>query len=459
MPEVLVPGVERVEYFVAVAGDGLIAKATGSLRPLRVEKTAPQSDSAISDLPKRASEAWRVSGSEWQVRLLPPTQQTQSAAARVYLLEQWAVVGDGRRWLHEARFWLCHEAHANLILDFAAPARVLAASMDGVEASPKSQSDNGASDFGFQISRFNNRVWLHLPGQPGVRCIQVRWVYDPPEPLDHPNLTSPQLVGAIKGPTLWTIMVPPGWQAPPAGASGWLGAAREAQLALWRADSQLHIIQDLSKERRERAGSAALVAAQQRFDLCCRHARSALELDADIDAAPGPQGQSLTDWLQSLEAKNRLLKSAVRNPKAEAQLPTSSFGLRIADVEAVGGIPLSGQTLPGAEPPTLQLTSHQQQQRRQVLIASGQWLCILAAMWLVSILPILRTLLRLFWPEQIAILGLLGWRQAGLTSIVLSLLLLAVCGRVFLLMRGLRAHFGRGPKQPSTRTSDEPAVP
>jgi hypothetical protein len=459
MPEVLVPGIERVEYFVAVAGDDLIAKATGSLRPLRVEKSAPQSNTAISDLPKRASEVWRVSGSEWQVRLLPPTRQMQSAAARVYLLEQWAVVGDGRRWLHEARFWLSHEAHANLILDFAAPARVLAASMDGVEASPKSQSDNGTPDFGFQISRFNNRVWLHLPSRSGVRCIQVRWVYDPPEPLDHPNLIPPQLVGAIKGPTLWTIIVPPGWQAPPAGVSGWLGAAREAQLALWRADAQLHIIQDLAKERRERVGSAALVAAQQRFDLCCRHARSALELDADIDTASGPQGQSLTDWLQSLQAKYRLLKSAARNPKAETQLSTSDFELRIADFDAVGGIPFSGQALPGAEPPTLQLISHQQQQRRQTLIASGQWLGILAAMWLVSTLPFLRTLLRLFWPEQIAILGLIGWHQAGLTSIVLSLLLLAICGRAFLLMRVLRALFGRVLKQPSTRTADKPAVP
>jgi hypothetical protein len=254
-------------------------------------------------------------------------------------------------------------------------------------------------------------------------------------------------------------MVPPGWQAPPAGASGWLGAAREAQLALWRADAQLHIIQELSKERRGSAGSAALVAAQQRFDVCCRHARSALELHAESDAAPGPQGQSLTDWLQSLEAKNRLLKLAIRNPKGEAQLPTSDFGLRIADFEAVGGIPVSGQALPGAEPPTHQLISHQQQQRRQALIASGQWLGILAAMWLVSTLPFLRTLLRLFWPEQIAILGLIGWHQAGLTSIVLSLLLLAMCGRVLLLLRGLRALFGRDPHPPSTRTADKPAVP
>ncbi len=465
MPEVLVQGVERAEYFVAVAGDDLLGKATGSLQPLPTENREQQADPVILDLLKRHRPVWRVSGSEWQVRLLPQARDQQAAPAHVYLVEQWAVVGDGRRWLHEARFWLGHEAHANLVLDFAAPARLLAASMDGVEATPKSEiqnlkspSETGVSDFGFQISSFNKRVWLHLPGQPGVRCIHVRWIYDPPEPLDHPNLAPPQMLGVPKGLTLWTIMVPPGWQASLAGGSGWLGTAREAQLALRRADAQLHIIQDLTRERRDSVGSAALAAAQQRFDNCCRHAQSALESDTDINAAPGLQGQSLTDWLQTLEAKNRLLKSATRNSKAEVQLANSDVGLRLTDFEGVGGIPLSGAALPGAEPPMLQLTAHQKEQKRQALIASGQWLGVLAVVWLVSTVPFLRSLLRLFWPEQIAILGLIGWHQAGLTLIVLSLLLLAVFVRAILLIRSLRAHFGRGQKQPSTRTADNGAV-
>ncbi len=466
MPEVLVQGVERAEHFVAVAGDDLIAKATGSLQPLRSEKPASLSDTAISSLVNRAKEVWRVSGSEWQVRLLPQARQKQTAAARVYLLEHCAVLGDGQRWLHEERFWLDHEAHASLILDLGAPARVLTASMDGVEATPKSeirnpkpQSANGGSEFGFQVSSFNRRVWLHMPGQPSVRTIHVRWMYDPPEPLDHPNLASPQLLGAIKGPALWTIMVPPGWLAPLGGSLGWFGAAREAQLALWRADAQLHIIQDLSKERRDNAGSAALATAQQRFDLYCRHARSALELDAGVAAASGPQGHSLTEWLESLQSKNRGMRSAIRNPKTETQLPDSQSGVRIADFETVSGIPFSGPTLPGAEPPTLQLTSVQKQRRHETLIASGQWLGFLAAVWFLSSLPSWRTLLRLFWPEQIAILGLIGWHLAGLTSIVLSLLLLAGCGRAFFLMRGLRGLFGRERKRPSTLPTHNSSAP
>jgi hypothetical protein len=396
MPEVLVQGVERAEYFVAVAGGELTGKATGSLQSLKWEAGKPPADPAIADLVKRGGQVWRVSGSEWQVRLLPQARELQPAPAQLYLLEQWAAVGDGRRWMHEARCWLHHEAHANLTLDFAAPIRVLGASADGVEATPQSairnpqsQSDSGISDFGLRISDFNKKVWLHLPGQPGVRCIHMRWMYDPPEPLDRPNLTPPQLAGVVQGPMLWTVMVPPGWQASLAGASGWQGSAREAELAFWRADAQLRISQDLAKERRDSSVAAAL----------------------------------------------------------------PDFGFWMSDFEGEGGLPLSWEALPDGGPSTLLLTSHQRQQTRQALIASGQWLGILAAAWILSILPFLRTHLHLFWPEQIALLGVIGWHLAGLTSIVLGLLLLAVCSRIILLIRGLRALIHKRRKQPSTMTA------
>jgi hypothetical protein len=405
MPEVLVQGVERAEYFVAVAGSELTGKATGSLQPLKPDAGNPPADPALSDLVRRGGQVWRVSGSEWQVRLLPQARELQPAPIRLYLLEQSEAVGDGRRWLHEARCWLRHEAHANLTLDFAAPVRVLGVSVDGVEATPrsqirnskseirnpKSQSGSSISDFEFRTSDFNKKMWLHFPGQPGVRCIHLRWMYDPPEPLDRPNLTAPQLAGVVQGPILCTIMVPPGWQASLTGASGWQGAAREAQLAHWRADAQLRIRQDLAKERRDSSVAATL----------------------------------------------------------------SDFGFRMSHFETEGGVPLSWEALPDGKPPTLQLTSHQRQQTRQALIASGQWLGILAAAWILSILPFLRTRLHLFWPEQIALLGVIGWHLAGLTSIVLALLIVAVCSRVILMIRGLRALVHKRRKQPNTMTAGD----
>jgi hypothetical protein len=60
--------------------------------------------------------------------------------------------------------------------------------------------------------------------------------------------------------------------------------------------------------------------------------------------------------------------------------------------------------------------------------------------------------LRLLWPEQIALLGVFGWYLEGITLTVLILLLLAVGGRVFLLMRGLRSLFRGHETRQSTIT-------
>jgi hypothetical protein len=70
--------------------------------------------------------------------------------------------------------------------------------------------------------------------------------------------------------------------------------------------------------------------------------------------------------------------------------------------------------------------------------------------WLASALPFLSARLRLLWPEQIVLLGAFGWYLAGPSSLVLGLLFLAVLGRVFLLISGLRSliHNRRAKSEP-----------
>jgi hypothetical protein len=471
MPEVLVQGVEHADYFLAVLGGELTGQAKGSLQSLKAESqgtiaeiTGAKFGALLTALVKKGGQVWRISDSEWQVRLLPQTPQLQPTPIRIYLLEQSAAVVGDRRWLHEARFWLRHDGQASVTVDFAEPARVLAASVDALEAKPraetrslKSELDNRIMDYGFRISDLNNRVWLPLPGQPGVRCVRLRWMYDSPEPLDRPNLTPPQLSGAVPGPVLWTLIVPLGWQASLEGVSGRQGTSRETERALWRADAQLRIRQDLARERQESVASADL-AAQQRFDLYCRLARRALDQYPDVGDSVGPQGQSLADWLEDLQAKNRILKTDVRNPQSETPVSDSDVGMRMSDFEVVGGIPVFWQTLPDAKPWKLQLTPEERHQIRQALIASVEWLGALAVVWILSLLPFLRRRLHLFWPEQIALLGILGWHWAGLTSIVLGLLFMAACSRVFLLIRGLRTFVREQRRQPSTMTAGNGVV-
>jgi hypothetical protein len=78
---------------------------------------------------------------------------------------------------------------------------------------------------------------------------------------------------------------------------------------------------------------------------------------------------------------------------------------------------------------------------------------------IVAFLPHAGSRLRFFWPEQLALLGFLGWHWAGLTSVVSALILVAVCGRMVLLLRGLQAliHRNRQRSQPVAAGSDAAA--
>ncbi|MGH7172502.1 MAG: hypothetical protein ACRELG_19660, partial [Gemmataceae bacterium] len=446
-------GVERPEYFLAVVGGELTGQAKGSsLQSLKspANKLRPLWPGAAQRLERTGGQAWHVHGSEWQLQLLPHARALEPAPVRVFSMEQSVAVVDGRRWMHEARCWLRHEAHADLKIDFPAAAHIITATVDDVEVTPHAKSE----------IRNPKRMWLPLPGRSGSRCIRLRWLYDSPEPLDHPNLTPPEVVDAVQGTTLWTVRVPAGWEVAHDSATTRLGAgaAREAALALSRAETQLHICQDLTKQRRDSVASATLAACQQRFALYCRHARNALDLGADRGDVRGPQGQSLTEWLETLQEKNRSLKSDIGKPKSEISSHAPNFGLAIPEMEGVGGTAMSWRSSPGSEPLVLKLTSRESQRTRQALALSGQWLGGLVVVWILSFLPFLLARSRLFWPEQIGVLGAIGWHVAGLTSVVLLLLLVAVCGRVFLLARGLSVLLRKRRNPPSTMTPGSGAI-
>ena len=458
LPDVSVQGAQRAEYLVAVASDELTGEARGSLVHLaEPAKALVRWPGAAERVQRTRGQGWRVEGPEWQLLLLPQSRPLEATTVRLFLMEQTAAVVDGRSWLHEARCWLRHEAHTDLTVDFPAPVRVVAAAVDGVEVPP--------------LQPGPSRLWLPLPGGAGVRCVRLRWLYREAEPLDRPRLAPSEVVGAQKGPVLWTVMVPPGWETAKSTPTNRLGtgAAREGALALYRAEAQLRISQELCKQGREAA--APLAASQRRFAQYCRHARHALDLGANRGGVTEPAGQTLEEWLQKLESDNRELveRSGLESVRADAERQADAgeaFDSElVSDEESVArftglgaagplsrrGTPVSWQSQPGA-PPELQLTSRQSQQIRVALASSGEWLAVLVVVWVLSFLPFLLSRLRLFWPEQIAVVALLGWHLAGLTLVVLALLLVAVGGRMLWLARSLRTLFRKPRQQPSTMT-------
>jgi hypothetical protein len=130
------------------------------------------------------------------------------------------------------------------------------------------------------------------------------------------------------------------------------------------------------------------------------------------------------------------------------------------------GIPYhatTGTTPPANDrPPELQLVADGVSRDEAVLNASVQWLGLLAAVWLVSFFPGVLALARPLWPEQVAVLGGLGWYLAGPTPVALGLLTLAALARSCYLVgwgRGLLHRFTAAPAPSVRGQSPGPAPP
>jgi hypothetical protein len=68
---------------------------------------------------------------------------------------------------------------------------------------------------------------------------------------------------------------------------------------------------------------------------------------------------------------------------------------------------------------------------------------LLALAWAVSLSALLRGAARWLWPEQMVLLGALGWQLAGPTAVTLFLIVLGAGGRALLLVQGARALLRR----------------
>jgi hypothetical protein len=451
MPDVSVAGAGPGERWLAVAGPDLAAEGAEGLAALRDPAAAltaagggPEWAKAAERLRRAGGSVWRAQGEGWKLRLLPRERPAGAAAVRVFLAEQTAAVAGGGRWLHRAEWWLRHEAHADLSVALPAAARVLAVALDGAEVAP--------------VQPGPQRLWLPLPGRATVRRLTVWWVYDPPEPLERPNLGRPRLAGVAEGPALWTAWVPPGYRLAEGGPARDLGAgeARAAALDLYRAEAQLRVSEALAERPREGGGLRPLRAAQQRFYLHWRHAERALRGRAA--GAPGADGRPLGSWLAELQARNQELarRHNFEEVRAEADRQAQK-GEAPADGPARAGpalpeegTPRSWQAVPGGDAPRPELASEQGRRVRGALAASGQWLGLLAAVWFLAWSPLLLGWARRFWPELIALSGVAGWSLAGPTFVVLFLVVLGVAGRLLLAGQGLRRLLRRQAPHPST---------
>src|SRR5262249_26315980 len=86
-------------------------------------------------------------------RRRPRVPTTRATAVQVFLTEYAASVNDGRRWLHQANYWLYHEAGADLSVLLPSGAVLLGVAIDNASVVPLQP---GAEE-----------VWVPLPGGAG----------------------------------------------------------------------------------------------------------------------------------------------------------------------------------------------------------------------------------------------------------------------------------------------------
>jgi len=468
-PDVTVSGAARLDRWLVVGGPGLAAEGAKRLAGL------PPARPGGPELPEawRAEAArllgdggslWKVEGAAEGLRLLPRRRPEGAAKVRVALTERASAVVDGRRWAHEAVVWLYHEANTDLDLSLPEGARVLGVTVDGLAVTPPLEPAG--------------KLWVPLPGAAGACCVRLRWAFDPEdEPLDRPRLQRPRLRGAEDGPVTWTVHVPADYVSSFGSEEGRtrLTPSGPATLDLARAEAQYRLCASLAQGPGD-PPPAALALAQRRFYQFCRYAEAGRVLAGSGAAPANLQGQNFDEWLQDLREKNRRLardhnfeELRARAEGEAPEVPPLALGPaepgELPELAGVGvaqapgprgdplperGTPLRWQTGPEVDAPHLLLAPLSDQQTRRAARVSVLLAVLLLVVWALAYFPGVLAWVRAFWPEQVALLGCLGWQTYGPALPLLLLIALGVSARLLFLGRRLLALLHRPPPDPSS---------
>jgi hypothetical protein len=425
LPDVDVPGASAIRWVGIGSGLG-VEETTG----LTEADPKPIPKNWTEELGKKGvHQVWKVAAADWGLQLQPVEHPSAGGAVDLLLTEQLAAVGEGGHWHHEATLWLRHSSHTELRVSWPATVRVTSVSVDDSAVTP--------------LQPGPKELWLPLPGQPGLREIRLRWQYDAAEEsLAQPRLARPQVEGADSGPGLWTLRVPAGWELSPsvplvAGKANLLptgyGGGRLATLDAWRAWIELERIKD--------SKGSTLTAAEERFYQLGRRLEESLDLGGDQGQVIGPDGQTLTTWWHSLRDENLALakkhpfnkvRQNAETRDGTAASPTNHPTATPVVERPEGGVPVSWLARGSESAPSPRLEPITDRESRSARVSSAQWLLGVLLIASVGLSASLRRTARWLWPEQLAVLAILGWYLAGATLVVLALAGVALAARTTL---------------------------
>jgi hypothetical protein len=207
---------------------------------------------------------------------------------------------------------------------------------------------------------------------------------------------------------------------------------------------------------------AALTGAQQRFYRACHFADLGSRGDEDTGARLiilREQNQQLAHqrgfemMRADAERQARLYRLATDEPIARDNLTPGAgtspptFSVRSdpgwGDSLPARGVPLYWQSSKGGLVPRLSLVPVRAKEVGRTWSASVLLLVLLASAWVLAQFPGLRSGVRVFWPEQVALLGCLLWQTFGPSLLVVFLVLLGICARLVQLVQILLRRFRR----------------
>jgi hypothetical protein len=404
MPEVSVAGVTTAERWLAVAGRQLLGEEP---RGLTLQEDAV---AALTPWPAAAARwrqgggwVWKVQADDWRLRLRTSSPLAEIRPVQVFLDEQSAAVRDGRHWTHQADYLLYHEAGTELSIRLPAGAELARLTLDGHEVLP--------------LLPDPEHLWLPLTGGSGPRHLWLSWTFpDGRERLAEPDLRKPILEDAVSvtdsRPNVagWAVTLPTGYVVSPSTT----GAVADSAIGweLRRAAAQVHLSGVLAEDTRGKADASAqqLVAAQEEFYRCC-HTVATWLATMDVPTAGSRNSQALSTRLTRLREMNEHRAQVQHFEKVRLQAEK-----RVAAESAVAAPPSDEdgaltywQAGSGSVAPRLRLIAVAEQRTQQAAGLSGLLLLVLLIAWFLSYFPRLVAWLQVFWPEQLVLLGSLGW--------------------------------------------------
>jgi hypothetical protein len=388
---------------------------------------------AASHLRGEGGTVWKVNADAWSIHLRAASP-TVVQGVQVLLNEQTVAVLDGRRWLHQAAYWLYHEAGAEVRVQLPLGAELLTVTLDDKEITP--------------LQTGPAPLWLPLTGGSGVHCVGLRWIFNEmDEGLDQPNLQQPRLLDIVPAPAEWTIYVPGGYRltASPLEIVPTNVAGRE----LRRAEAQLALSRLLTERGLEPANerlSRQLLTAQERFYRFCRSAEYRLALPPAL-RGDGAEEKRLAVQLQQLQKANQQLaqtrhlekiqlraeseakkaKSSLANPRRSDEGTEEENRNCQSVFLADQGIPTYWHAEADTRVPSLHLVAVAADRTRRASGLTGLLVVAVLLAWVISYFPRIVRGIHALWPEEMVLLGLLGWYW-GHAEAVFGLLILAGLG-------------------------------